>query len=338
MELGEGSYGKVSLRNGKAVKKFQKLPHLIQEYTSLNYLSNCEHILHSTGINISENEIELKLYSMDLHTYIKENKDKNKDLFIRQILYGLIELHDRGLTHGDIKPDNILVDVVNNKCVISDCGFVSLSKYSKVERTALKYRDLIVDSNEFHDIYSMGIILLQWKYGINISKNERSYEVLKNIIENKIHDKNEKRVLLKMVCENKKKRLTARKILYLLYHEDRENTFKNHVYKKIENELLKEKFELYTSYMKFSRWKKAYYALSHYINKHSIDKDKYIEYTVCCLFIISCLFSKKYEHDENKIIIYANNHLDKTVSKRKIYDILIKLMENKIFVKMLFEL
>jgi hypothetical protein len=38
MILGSGSYGQVIVRDGKAVKKFSKLSHLIQEYMALKYL------------------------------------------------------------------------------------------------------------------------------------------------------------------------------------------------------------------------------------------------------------------------------------------------------------
>ena len=166
-ELGHGSYGEVFKVDGKAVKSFSKVSHLIQEYVALKYLENCKYIVHTSGLDLQELKLYMVLYDSSLRKWIEDSKkDRDGVLFeeiikiIHDILLGLIELHDRSLAHGDLKPSNILVRNNPLGAVLGDCGFVSIAKYAKVERTAAIYRDPVIDEDVPSPPYVPGVLLV----------------------------------------------------------------------------------------------------------------------------------------------------------------------------------
>ena len=105
MFLGKGSYGEVTVKNGVAVKKFIKLSHLIQEYMALYYLRDCKHIVRVVDVNFEDLELSMELYDYSLRKYLEDNDKPEVMKILHGILLGLVELHDRGLVHGDIKPE-----------------------------------------------------------------------------------------------------------------------------------------------------------------------------------------------------------------------------------------
>src|SRR5204863_5548131 len=109
------------------------------------------------------------------------------DTIINHILKGLIEIHDRGLLHGDIKPSNILINYSPLKAVIGDCGFVSSTRYAKITCTAPRYREKEVQYDYGHDMYSFGITLFE--IFSNTKLNEQfGYRQIEGIIEREIVD------------------------------------------------------------------------------------------------------------------------------------------------------
>ena len=144
-KLGRGAYGKVIKKNNTAIKQFAYLPHVIQEHSALMYLKDCNYIVHETAVNLPKNELTMELYDMSLRHYLSSECCCVAciNTILHNILMGMIELHDRQLSHSDLKPGNILIRKEPLKAVLGDCGFVSVSKYSKQQRTAHSYRDLI---------------------------------------------------------------------------------------------------------------------------------------------------------------------------------------------------
>lgn len=218
MILGQGSYGKVTVRNGRAVKKFAKLAHLVQEYVVLRYVADSEYIVRALGMNLSELELEMELYNMSLRNRLNKGSLSSSEVnrVLHDILLGLIALHDRNLTHGDLKPGNILVNEHPFRAVLADCGFVSVSKYAKVERTAAVYRDPVIQHHASHDIFSFGICYLEIVHGIRNSI-QADYRQLHQLVEQRVSDRDQRRLLLRMLSENKDARPTSRELYERLF-------------------------------------------------------------------------------------------------------------------------
>lgn len=225
MILGQGSYGEVSVKDGKAVKKFGKLSHLIQEYMALQYLNDCAYVVHSRGVDFVNLELYMDLYDCSLRKWLEDQREREganrTDIMkiLHDILLGLIELHDRELAHGDLKPGNILIKRNPLKIVLGDCGFVSVAKYAKVDRTAAIYRDPIVSHDSTHDMFSFGICFLEMIAEIKINR-QANYNELKQVVRDKVSDFEYRKIIYNLLHSDKERRPSARAVLYRLFHEN----------------------------------------------------------------------------------------------------------------------
>ena len=129
--LGKGSFGTVylgmDLSNNKYVA-LKKIPNeIIRDPQKIEALSN--EILISAGVDnvnlvriLDLTEIENNKYIVyefcnggDLRRYLKFFKrfdEKSVQYFMSQILNGLSELHAKKIIHHDLKPENVLVDLI----------------------------------------------------------------------------------------------------------------------------------------------------------------------------------------------------------------------------------
>jgi tetratricopeptide (TPR) repeat protein len=148
----------------------------------------------------------------DLEDYIKNNSVVSWNIFFliaKQIIHGMIHLHNKGLIHGDLKPSNLLIsDKISFKgnmmpvIKITDFGLskiYSLEKaIQKLTKTEYKYEQFALAGfvSEFYtpayaapeqeiwkdlgtsyasDIFSFGIIAIELLTGILFFKNEIDY-------------------------------------------------------------------------------------------------------------------------------------------------------------------
>lgn len=309
--LGEGSYGQVIVRDGKAVKKFSKLSHLIQEYFALQYLRDCTHVVHSAGVDFERLELHMELYDSSLrdwmHKKIQHGGPKDDEIMeiLKHILIGLAELHDRNLAHGDLKPGNVLVKNKPLRVVLGDCGFVSVAKYAKTERTAAVYRDPVVSKDASHDMFSFGICFMEMVSSIKINK-QASYAELRSIVKSKVKNATYRKLIYNLVNEDKERRPSARSVLETLFNvhppawvpphieisslsqSDSSNAvrkFPNEECRKL-RKIMKTKSREY----QIKRGQKSYGAVLGYILDHNIEASEYMLYCSGALMIASTMF------------------------------------------------
>ena len=119
--------------------------------------------------------IVMELCSQNLQNYIDENKAKPTDFekslsFAKQILEGLLYLHENKVIHRDLKPENILISLCKKIIKLSDFG---LSKEIKERRSEVTVTTIGAGSEGYRapetyqsrkhistrlDIFSLGII------------------------------------------------------------------------------------------------------------------------------------------------------------------------------------
>jgi len=344
MSLGRGSYGEVHVRNGKAVKKFSKIAHLIQEYSALTYLYDCKYVVRTSDINLEDKELHMDLYDCSLRDWlINDPKPNIRDvmIIIHDVLMGLIELHDRGLAHGDIKPSNILVRKHPLGAVLGDCGFVSISKYAKLERTAPIYRDIKVGTDTSHDMYSFGICFLELIANIHFKQPPKTYDELKLMINKYVHNNHYHKLISMVVSENKEARPSARTVLEILFQQsvpewNRSIIVRPTSQKRItdeDKEQIRTAMKEIAKAYKVRRPKRGYGALLSYIEYANVAESKYNLYIVVTLLILSAIFGQN-----GMLIINIHKIADEAYTYNEIYTALYKLLHDRVYMRTLLAL
>jgi serine/threonine protein kinase len=341
-KLGEGAYGSVTKQKNLAVKKFSKLSHIIQEQIALVYLNNCDYLVHSKNVNYNTLELSMDLYDMSLRKWITNDVcccDECFNKILHDILCGLVELQDRGLSHSDIKPGNILIQKDPLKAVLGDCGFVSIAKYSKQQRTALSHRDLVIENDDKHDMFSFGVIMLELLYNVKptVKETYKEYHVIiKKRVKNQIHYN----LLKKLLNENRIERPSAREVLSTMYKEHPENFISkkiniHHIVDSVCEKYGKTKLKSYELLMKntldVNRSRKGYNALLVYLHNNNVNI-KYINYYfVAMLLVLSSVFNTRSAN-----INYILDTCNMKINKKKLNDVLYEITNNIDFVNTIF--
>ncbi len=309
--VGSGAYGTVFKRDGYAVKKFKNLNHLIQEYTAGVYLLGSNNIVQVVDTNFAKLELTMDLFDISLKTLAKKGIPiKLRSYFIQQILIGIMELHNRDLCHADLKPGNILVNTRTKKLALGDLGFVSNYKYAKVERTAPLYRDPEPKRIKGHDIYSLGIIIIEIIGGEKLKK-QPTYKEAADLAKKLL--KNNKRYLditLRMLDSNHSHRPDANDIYEYLFNANYPVSIKPVHYTEGKWENKHEAKEwLYIKAEKYdiNRKSRGFSALNHYMRLHQDYQYHWKIYGYAMLLILSSNFGSTEIFKKMKIKDSAKN-------------------------------
>jgi len=330
--IGKGAYGTLVINKGHAQKKFQKVVHVIQEYAALKYLDDCLHIVHGKGVNYEKKELQMELYEMSLRVWMNNHKCCMECVYqiIHDILCGLVEIQDRGLSHSDIKPGNILIKLNPLKAVLADLGFVSLAKYSKQQRTAPNYHEQNIVNDQKHDMYSFGLCFMELIYGIKPVVSH-TYDDYSRLIDKKV-DKNHQDLIKRLMSQHRHKRPLAREVLSILFNETPLMFIRfKHDYSQYDDCYhLHDLIKMHCKKLNINRGIYGYQALLMYLNKHK-EHEKIIPYYICALIIIlASVFSQKTPSlTDITMQCQVQDH-------RKIYHALHKLTNDNLFLKCLY--
>lgn len=182
--LGEGTYSYVKTEGDKAVKVISH-KYFESAVREIGLINACNHpnIIKITDIEFDQTEtlIYMKKYQCDLRAYMDKLKLLPVDIvygITKQIISGIAHVHSRGIIHGDVKPQNILLEYSSGSdipgAIICDFGIAVINeeKYHTSRVQTCTYRAPEVDYNRSRvqysfriDLWSIGCILLEMASG-----------------------------------------------------------------------------------------------------------------------------------------------------------------------------
>jgi len=224
-KIGEGSFGSIYKGTNIRTNEFVaiKIEPIIHD---LKLLKN-ESIIYQYLIN-NEGFPNVKWFGKDAHNYymvinllgesLQTLKERTKTFSLKlvlqigiQIIYLLKRIHDKGLVHRDIKPDNFLLGLnsKNKQIYLIDFGFcksfLNNDKHIEIKKT----NNLIgtnnfasINAHEFNelsrrdDLESLGYMLIYFYIGNLIWKDYSDNEMIKIMKNHIINDENIPKILI----------------------------------------------------------------------------------------------------------------------------------------------
>lgn len=244
MKIKQGIYGEIYKVDNYAIKKFKNVANdqgliefYLRELIFLNYLDH-PNIVKFEFV-VSKKYLAMELMDCDLHDYIVSNKPdiKFQKYCIRELLTGLVYIHEMGVIVRDIKPKNILLK--DNHVKYCDfgmaCGFRSLDKFDHLYSiVTAPYRapELVFDHDFYDskiDIWSLMCVIYELHFGevlitdylkfgkiLVIPQDMKVPRIFRNVrFEGfkKVFDQDIGRIFVKGLVIDPKLRLTAKELL-----------------------------------------------------------------------------------------------------------------------------
>lgn len=201
--IGEGTFSKIFIVAIKKPHIPKDIPDFIiddfkedlknnfeREKKALCNINKHKNIIRYIGF-LDEGLILEYISNKTLKLYIHEDSNNitrsQKDKWINQIIEGLLHIHNNGYSHGDINPNNILLDENLNiklcdfgKSVpINEIPIISTIRYCSPELLCLESKSAIKS-----DIYSLSIVIWEIITRINPYNDIDNDETLISIIKN----------------------------------------------------------------------------------------------------------------------------------------------------------
>ncbi|KZP30783.1 kinase-like protein [Athelia psychrophila] len=100
-----------------------------------------------------------------LVSHVKKMTDKEMFLAVAEILLGLLSLHEQGIIHHDIKPENILIDSQGH-CAIADFGMAKIADNQELQMTARSAPGGTLEYSAPEILTSCGC-MVYWDHGVD---------------------------------------------------------------------------------------------------------------------------------------------------------------------------
>lgn len=226
MEVGKGTFGEVIAKDGKAIKKFKRLDHLIQEAFITLYMNDSPYTIKILGYRFETRTMDSELWKTDLRTAIRrlDFTDDEKMKIFRELLCGMCHLQSRHVTHSDFKPSNILINTDKCDVCIADFGLSSIHKYAKTSQTAPGYRSMEHAAEGTHDMFGLAVSMAELFGTVRLTERLTARE-LRRKIRNNVRDKKIARALERMCPDNPADAWQPSEVLKDIYNESAELPF-----------------------------------------------------------------------------------------------------------------
>ncbi|OMJ89774.1 hypothetical protein SteCoe_8044 [Stentor coeruleus] len=250
-KIGEGFYGHVRLANHRktrtqrAVKSIEKSKMSFTQIERNNFLNEFEILKQANHTNIVKTfdcyedrtnfHIVMEYISegklLDYWAKVKPFSEATAAYFMQQILSAIAYCHEKGIIHGDLQPDNILLDSFTDKSIVKIVGFGNsilngYVSFSNSQSSSVQFKaPEVLKKQKFCekcDIWSCGIILYILLSGI-VPFPGRTQEIIKKrILAGNISFKGPewasisiqaKSLISQMLTYNDSTRITAQKAL-----------------------------------------------------------------------------------------------------------------------------
>lgn len=184
--IGKGSYCKVyQLDNNKIYKIYDDIYHndnskyydkfLINEITNINLLSTDNKNIIYEEIDIFTDKIGIVMNNLGINLYEFINSRKKIDIkLIKKIISDvckiMIKSNNKFIIHGDLKPENIMIDrdynvnIIDWNLSLNIIDDYSMEKYNELQTIWYRSPEQIIklDKNNYKiDVWSLGVIFIE---------------------------------------------------------------------------------------------------------------------------------------------------------------------------------
>lgn len=231
--LGSGSYGTIvsepesntcrkifSIESAmsfiREVFVIKKLSHIegVTEIVNLDYPKAIDQkaIAYVRPSHTAWGVIVMKKYHINLGKWLQLNPSlEYRYRILIQILIIMAQVHMIGIIHADLKLENIMLTNEGDVRII-DWGLSGYKGYARIQNTTKTYRPEKITQDYCHDIYSLGVVMIQIILGMRIV-NGLEYTSCCRMLDTAVCDRSVRNLIAKMIHPDCKTRPTIYEII-----------------------------------------------------------------------------------------------------------------------------